>query len=92
MSQIQMELSEQACELGFENLDEALENGYEVDYEAQTLVNPYVLQNKAQDEAHEAWLKEKQVVLGDLNNLLIHQVFDHDIISRAIEFVKGAHD
>lgn len=88
MSQLHAELSEQAIELGFENLEEALANGYEVDYEAKELVNPYVLCDKAHEEAHEAWLKEQEIVLGGLMNLMIHKVYDHDIIERAYKFVK----
>ena len=69
MSQLHAELTEQACELGFESLDEALANGYEIDYEEQELVNPYVLSNKAHEEAHEAWLKEKHEVLHLLESV-----------------------
>lgn len=87
MSQLHAELSEQACELGFESLDEALASGYEVDYDEGKLVNPYVL-DKEQDEAHEAWLKEQEIVLGDLMNLMVHKVYDHDIIERAYKFIK----
>ena len=91
MSQLQAELEEQASELGFENLDEALAKGYEVDYEERKLVNPYVL-DREQEKAHEAWLKEKEIVVGGLMNLLIHKVFDFDIIERAIKFIKeGEH-
>ena len=88
MGELHAELSEQANELGFESLDEALANGYEVDCEERQLVNPYVLVDKAQEEAHEAWLKEQQIVLGDLMNLMIHKVYDHDIIERAYNFIK----
>lgn len=89
MSQIHVELSEQANELGFESLEEALAKGYEVDYEERKLVNPYVLDmDKEREEAHEAWLKEQRIVLGDLMNLMMHKVYDHDIIERAYKFVK----
>lgn len=106
MSEIAMELDDCAIELGFESYEEAIAKGYEVDYENRTLINPYVLDkddkptwckrlesyDEEQDEAHEAWLKERDIVVGDLTNLLIHRVFDHDIIERAIKFVKEAHD
>lgn len=91
-----IQLQECAEELGFSTIEEALNAGY---HEVQDMVNgTFILKHvneintDEQEKAHEAWLKKKQVVLGDLNNLLIHQVFDHDIIIRAIEFVKGAHD
>lgn len=94
ISQLQMELTEQAYELGFNSLEEALINGYEVDYEEHKLVNPYVLEKdykevfKEYEKAHKAWEKEKQTVIGDLKNLLIHNAFDFDIIKRAIEFIE----
>lgn len=91
MSQLHAELSEQANELGFESLDEALTNGYEVDYEEKQLVNPYVLVDKAQEEAHEAWLKERDEVLGGLESCLetseCSPACDIDI-ERAIKFIK----
>ena len=91
MSEIAMELDDQAAGLGFESYEEALAKGYEwvIDTHGNAILYKA---DKEREKAHEAWLKEREIVLGDLNNLLIHQVFDHDIISRAIEFVKGAHD
>lgn len=84
LSQLHAELSEQASELGFESLGEAEQAGYGVDWENGKLV-------KVEDEldkAHEAWLKEQEIVLGGLMNLMIHKVYDHDIIERAYKFVK----
>ena len=86
MSQLHLELSEQAFDLGFESLEEAFDNGYEVISDGNFA--HLVKTEDEQDEAHEAWLKEKQVILGDLNNLLIHKAFDFDIIKRAIEFIE----
>lgn len=91
MSEIAMELDDQAIELGFNSYEEAIAKGYEVDYEEGKLVNPYVL-DREQEKAHEAWLKERDIVVGDLMNLLIHHAFDHDIIERAIKFIKETHD
>lgn len=88
MGELHAELSEQANELGFESLDEALANGYEVDYEEKQLVNPYVLVDKAQEEAHEAWLKERDEVLGGLTNLMVHNVYDYDTVIKAYKFIK----
>lgn len=55
-----MELAEQAYELGFESLDEALANGYEVDYEEKQLVNPYVLLNKAHEDLAKQEKQDKE--------------------------------
>lgn len=68
MSQLHLTLDEQAVELGFEGLGEALMKGYEVDYEERKLVNPYVL-DKEQNKAHEAWLEEKDKMLSILKGV-----------------------
>lgn len=84
LSQLHAELSEQAAELGFESLGEAEQAGYGVDWENGKLI-------KVEDEldkAHKAWLKEQEIVLGGLMNLMIHKVYDHDIIERAYKFIK----
>lgn len=83
-----LELQEQANELGFESLQEAIENGYTIDYAEQKLISL----DELQDVAHKEWLKEKEIVLGDLKNLLVHNAFDFDIIKHAIEFIEqGEH-
>lgn len=68
MSEIAMELDDQAIELGFESYEEAIAKGYEVDYEERKLVNPYVL-DREQNEAHKAWLKEKDKMLSILKDV-----------------------
>lgn len=90
MSQLNAELTEQAYELGFESLDEALANGYEVDYEEKQLVNPYVLLNKAHEEAHEEWLKEREEVVFELERLITAYAGAEAIVKpvrRAISFI-----
>lgn len=62
MSELAMELEEQATELGFESLEQAKQAGYEVDYENAKLIEP-------QEAAHEAWLKERDEVLHLLESV-----------------------
>jgi hypothetical protein len=86
MSQLHAELSEQAYELGFESIEDAEQAGYGVDYENYKLVAP-------QDEAHQAWLKERAEVLEDLGALhegLIERGYDAlaEIAERAIKFIE----
>lgn len=80
-------LQECAEELGFGTIAEALDAGY---HEVQDLVaGTFTLEKiDEQDKAHEAWVEEKQIVLGDLMNLMVHKVYDHDIIERAYKFIK----
>lgn len=84
ISQLHAELSSQAYDLGFNSLEDALAMGYEVDYENSKLVD-------GREQAHEAWLKEKEDILDDLNHLknIYKEVKpDEDIIERTINFIK----
>lgn len=87
ISQLHAELTEQAYELGFEDLGEAEQAGYGVDWEKHKLLSP-------QDLAHEVWLKERFKVLADLN-YLIEETDDQDTkdaLNRTVEFIRGCHD
>ncbi len=94
MSELHAELSEQAAELGFEDLGEAEQAGYGVDWENAKLIPP-------EEAAHMEWLKEKEEVLNDLEFLkkietTAEQICGENImydavgkLDHAIEFVKG---
>lgn len=98
MSQLHAELTEQASELGFESLDEALMKGYDVDYEKGKLVRrglgysetvEYLA--KEQEKAHEAWLKEKKKILDRLRKARVsndEKKIDTALI-KAIRFIEG---
>lgn len=96
MSEIAMELDDQAIELGFESYEEAIAKGYEVDYEEGKLVNPYVL-DREQEKAHEAWLEERDSVIESLNNAIYHNkrlndgkgTYEAIVMQRAKDFIKG---
>lgn len=98
MSQLHLTLNEQAVELGFEGLGEALMKGYDVDYEKGKLVKRSLGYSetveylaKEQEKAHEAWLKERDDILDDLEHLknIYKEVKpDEDIVERTINFIK----
>ncbi len=76
MSQLHLTLDEQAVELGFEGLGEALMKGYDVDYEKGKLVKrglgysetvEYL--SKEQKKAHKAWLEEREEVFEMIDNM-----------------------
>lgn len=98
MSQLHIELSEQANELGFETVQDAVNSGYIVDYDKGKLVEyglgysetvEYL--TKEQQKAHEAWIEEKQQVLNDLD-IVAHSdsvPFEHkEIVKQAIDFIR----
>lgn len=66
MSQLHVELTEQASELGFESIYEAEQHGYEVDWENAKLIKA----EDEQEQAHRAWLKEREGVVADLERLI----------------------
>lgn len=76
MSQLYMELSEQANELGFETVQDAVNSGYTVDYSKGKLVKRGLGYSEAveylakeQEKAHEEWLKEKHEALHLLESV-----------------------
>lgn len=92
MSEIAMELDDQAMELGFESYEDAIERGGYTTYFNGTT---YVLAKANADEqevAHEAWLKEKQQVLDELTDVIHDGELDWGEIVRkvehAIEFIE----
>lgn len=89
MSNIHLELTEQANELGFESIEQAEANGYKVDYTGEGWVlKPDT--NKAYEEKHEVWLKERNIIIGKLEMLrndTQYKVYE-DALSEAIKFIK----
>ena len=87
MGNIAIELDEKAVELGFADHLEAMANGYDWGVGEDGVAFLFKMEDE-QEKAHEAWLKERDIVLGDLMNLMIYKVYDHDIIERAYKFIK----
>lgn len=97
LSQLYMELSEQASELGFESLGEVEQAGYGVDWEKAKLTKI----EDEQEKAHKAWLEEKEQVLNGLKSLVEFEDFQEkmlgdeyvdtgvkEILKRACDFIK----
>ena len=85
-SQLHATLTEQAAGLGFRSIEEAEANGYSGDYENEKLV-------KLDEEklAHEAWLKEKNIIVSELEMLINdtpYQVYK-DTLRKTIKFIEG---
>ena len=87
MSMIHAELMEQCARLGFQDLGEAEQAGYGVDWQNAKLIKV----EDEQDKAHEAWLKERDEVLEGLNEMCAGAVqggYEQKILERAIEFIE----
>lgn len=88
-----IQLQECAEELGFSTIQDALDAGY---HEVQDLVaGTFTLEKidsmAEQEKAHEAWLEEREEVLGELISVYNDIDVPKDLkkyIKHAIEFVK----
>ena len=87
MSNIAMELDERAVELGFADHLEAMANGYDWGVGEDGTAFLFKVEDE-QEKAHEAWLKERDEVLGGLTNLMVHNVYDYDTVIKAYKFIK----
>lgn len=86
MSQLHAELSEQASSLGYQSIEEAEANGYEIDYTRGVLVD-------GRELAHEEWLKERDEVIKDLDHIALGYAEagfdDHaEKLYKAINFIE----
>lgn len=86
IGQYNIELQEQANELGFESVQEAFDNGYEV------VGGKLVEKKDEQTQAHEAWLEEKKRVLGGLMSLYLGYSSAGKSDSTEASIVLGAMD
>lgn len=98
MRDIIIQLQEEAEDLGFSTIQEAKDAGYEEDINYENGIARLVI-DREQEAAHEAWLKEKSMVLTNLAQLKIylsnkveHFEFcgkdDWEILEDAIEFIE----
>ena len=89
MSQIHMELSEQASELGFASIEEAEANGYHVDYNGKGWELKLDI-TKAHEKAHEAWLKEKEELLEKVDKVWENPNQDDllNLVDELVKFIK----
>lgn len=87
IGRVNLELQEEANELGYGTVQEAIADGWEANEVAATLTKKDEL-----EEAHKAWLKEKEEVIKGLVDCYKHlhgfppEVYDK--ILRAIEFLE----
>lgn len=90
MSMLYDELMGQCARLGFQDLGEAEQAGYGVDWQNAKLIKV----KDEQEKAHEAWLKERDEVLEEqrgLHDRLMELGYDTlaESVFKAIEFIEG---
>lgn len=92
-SELVMPLQEQAEDLGFSTVQDALDNGYHVVEDLVT--GEATLKELSVDEqyelAHEAWLNEKQILIHEVEMLINdtpYQVYQ-DTLRKVVKFLEG---
>lgn len=91
ISQIHAEMTERVNELGYETVEEAIADGWD---SAEFYASYKEPAKDEQTKAHEAWLKRKEVVVGDLRNLLLgmhvagkSNTIEYKVINNALTFI-----
>ena len=97
MSQLHAELTQEAYDLGFDSLEDALNHGYVPEYDGGKLVPT----EEIMKQSHEEWLKEKDEVISGLKSMLdlwkkpytnyelVYALGQcQNIIGKAIEFIQ----
>lgn len=96
IGQYALDIQEQANELGYSTIQEAIDDGYEVIEDTLTKVDSHDALAEL-EEAHKAWEKKKKEVLGDLNLLMagmmvsgktLENSTDLSVVHRAFHFIK----
>ena len=89
MNNIAMELDERAVELGFADHLEAMANGYDWGVKEDGTAFLFKMEDE-QEKAHEAWLKEREEVVFELERLITAYAGAEAItkpVRRAISFI-----
>lgn len=93
MSEIAMELDDQAVELGFESYEEAIAKGYDVCYGEE---GAYLYKPQPEDEqleAHKAWLKDRDELVEQIDACLNLERKGWGNITKTLEqakeFIRG---
>ena len=88
---VNLDLQEQANELGFSTVQEALDNGYTCIFNMNGEFKLVSNTDKAHEDAHRAWIAERDAVLDELEMLMSAEAADtvtRKVAKDAIEFIK----
>lgn len=90
MGQVNMDLQEQANELGFSTVQEAIDNGYEAVYYDAGDVRLVPKADAELQKAHEEWLIRKETIINKLEMLRDDTPYQayKDTLREAINFIN----
>lgn len=90
MDKVNLDLQEQANELGFSTVQSAIDNGCRLVYDPTGWANLCQSEEAAMLDAHQAWLVEKETIINKLEMLIQDtniQVYK-DTLREAIDFIE----
>lgn len=86
IGKINLDLQEQANELGYSTVQEAIDAGYVVLYIKPDIVKLVPKEEYELREAHKAWLHEKETIINKLS--LAAAVTENEAIAQVLEEAK----
>lgn len=90
MDKVNLDLQEQANELGFSTVQEAIDNGYTAIYKDDGEVKIMKEEDWQHEQAHNEWLMERDVILTKLRMIREAHlpIAVREVLSEAIEFIE----
>jgi len=90
IGKVNLDLQEQANELGFSTVQEAIDNGYVVVYNDDDEVKFMKEEDWQHQQAHNEWLIERETILNELRMLADVHLPNavRNVIGETIEFIE----
>ena len=90
IGKVNLDLQEQANELGFSTVQEAIDNGYVVTYNEDDEVKLMKNEDWQHLQAHNAWLTERETILNELRMLADAHLPSavRNVIGETIKFIE----
>ena len=90
IGKVNLDLQEQANELGFSTVQEAIDNGYVVTYNEDDEVKLMKNEDWQHLQAHNAWLTERETILNEVRMLADAHLPNavRNVIGETIKFIE----
>ena len=90
IGKVNLDLQEQANELGFSTVQEAIDNGYVIIYMDDGEVKFMKYEDWQHEQAHNGWLMERDVILTKLRMIREEHLPNaiREVLGEALEFIE----
>lgn len=90
IGKVNLDLQEQANELGFSTVQEAIDNGYVIIYRDDGEVKFMKEEDWQHEQAHNRWLMERDVILTKLRMIREEHLPNaiREVLGEALEFIE----